>query len=256
MGNTADVCPEIRSGTTKDANIRSDIVINDIGFAPSNPLYLLRTWRSPGWHVELWRKCWDLVTKARDTASFLNEKKTVQSQDRAQLSGVITTGTNRSGFGTRKAVTCTVRARNDAIPGTRGVLTFLLSQLKPGHAASVSLSLTYRSALSATIRTSVCEYVFITCQRNRKVARSAPDAHPPTSMACNDLTLYALGLPQATCAFAWDAHFGGYRSEFCAILVRSVNDSEEASKRGRALGRAGHEVFIGDRESRCRSRSY
>ena len=87
MGNTADVCPEIRSGTTKDANIRSDMVINDVGCAPSNSLYLLRTWRSPGWHVELWRKCWDLVTKARDTASFLNEKKTVQSRARAQLAG-------------------------------------------------------------------------------------------------------------------------------------------------------------------------
>ena len=33
-----------------------------------------------------------------------------------------------------------------------GVLTFLLSQLKPEHATSVSLSLTYRSALSATRR--------------------------------------------------------------------------------------------------------
>ena len=101
MGKTADVGPEIRSGTTKDANVRSDMVINDVGCAPSNPLYLLGTWRTPGWHVELWRKCWDLLTKARDIASFLNEKQTVQSRDRAQLTGVFTTGTNRSGFGVK-----------------------------------------------------------------------------------------------------------------------------------------------------------
>ena len=163
---------------------------------------------------------------------------------------MITTGTNRSGFGLERQSRAPLRVRNDAILG--GVLTFLLSQLKPGHAASVSLSLTYRFALSATIRTSICEYVFITCQRNRKVARSAPDAHPPTSMACDDLTLHAFGLPQATCAFAWDALFGGYRSEVCALPVRSGNDSDEASKRRRAT----HEVFIGGRESRCRSRSY
>ena len=49
MGNTADVGPKIGSRASKDANIRSDMIFDDVGCAPSNLLYLLGTWC----HVEL-----------------------------------------------------------------------------------------------------------------------------------------------------------------------------------------------------------
>ena len=91
MGNTADVGPEIGSGTAKYADVRRDLIFDNVGRAPRNPLYLLIAWRSSGRHVELprfdveftqlekyeeamlyepqlGRKGWSLVTK--DTAPF------------------------------------------------------------------------------------------------------------------------------------------------------------------------------------------
>ena len=53
MGNTANVGPEIGSRASEDANVRSDMIFDDVGRAPSNPLYLLITWRTSGQHVEL-----------------------------------------------------------------------------------------------------------------------------------------------------------------------------------------------------------
>ena len=49
MGNTADVGPKVGSRAAKDANIRSDMIFDDVGCAPSNLLYLPGTWC----HVEL-----------------------------------------------------------------------------------------------------------------------------------------------------------------------------------------------------------
>ena len=53
MGNTADVGPEIGSRAAKYANVRCDMVFDNVGGAPRNPLYLLIAWRSSGRHVEL-----------------------------------------------------------------------------------------------------------------------------------------------------------------------------------------------------------
>ena len=110
MGNTADVGPEIGSGTAKYANVRCDMIFANVGGAPRNPLYLLITWRSSGRHVELPRfdveftqsekyeeamlyepqlgRNWSLVTREH----HLNKKKSCSSRDRVQMLGVITTG--------------------------------------------------------------------------------------------------------------------------------------------------------------------
>ena len=53
MGNTTDVSPEIGGRTTKYANVRCDMIFDNVGRAPSDPLYLLITWRTSGQHVEL-----------------------------------------------------------------------------------------------------------------------------------------------------------------------------------------------------------
>ena len=53
MRNTADVGPEIGNRASEDASVRCDTIFDDVGRAPSNPLYLLITWRSPSQHVEL-----------------------------------------------------------------------------------------------------------------------------------------------------------------------------------------------------------
>ena len=91
MRNTADVGPEIGGRTTKYANVRCDMIFDNVGGAPRNPLYLFIAWRSSGRHVELprfdveftqlekyeeamlyepqlGRKGWSLVTK--DTTPF------------------------------------------------------------------------------------------------------------------------------------------------------------------------------------------
>ena len=55
MGNTADIGPEIGSRASENTNVRCDKILDDVGRAQSNPLYLLIAWRSSGRHVELRR---------------------------------------------------------------------------------------------------------------------------------------------------------------------------------------------------------
>ena len=53
MRNMANVGPEIGNRASVDASVQCDTILDDIGRAPSNPLYLLITWQSPSQHVEL-----------------------------------------------------------------------------------------------------------------------------------------------------------------------------------------------------------
>ena len=119
MGKTADVGPEIGCRASEDADIRCDMVFDDVGRAPRNPIYLLGTWRTSRRHVELpdgvaerhqiynqsmqkhitntvqtpglrWGE--KAAISSRRKQHHLNQKKNCSGRVRVQMSGVITTG--------------------------------------------------------------------------------------------------------------------------------------------------------------------
>ena len=48
IGYTADICPEMGSRATKEADVRCDVVFDYIGCAMSDLHYLLKGWRTRG----------------------------------------------------------------------------------------------------------------------------------------------------------------------------------------------------------------